>query len=102
MTGYGPQEKWKLEERTPFFHALEEEIVKVKTSEKAVYIQFDANSKLCPTLIQGDLPAQSGNGKIPAGIIKRNALFVVNNSEEKCVGKLTQQRSTKKGKKLVL
>ena len=98
MTGYGPQENWKLEERTPFFHALEEEIVKAKTSEKPVYKQFDANSKLGPTLIQGDPHAQSGNGKILAGIIQRNALFVVNNSEEKCAGKLTRQRSTKKRK----
>ena len=49
-------------------------------------------------MIQGDPHAQSGNGKILAGIIQRNALFVVNNSEEKCVGKLTRQRSTKKRK----
>ena len=70
----------------------------LKASEKAVYIQFNTNSKLGPTLIQGDPHAQSGNCKILAGIIQRNTLFVVNNSEEKCVGKLTRQRSTKKRK----
>ena len=99
ISGYGPQENWKLEERTPFFSALEEKIVKAKTSEKAVYIQLDANSKLGSTFIQGDPHAQSDNGKIMAGIIQRNAIFVVNGMTEKCVGKFTRQRSTKKRKK---
>ena len=37
ISGYGPQENWRLEERAPFFSALEEEIVKAKTSDKAIY-----------------------------------------------------------------
>ena len=98
ISGYGPQENWRLEERAPFFSALEEEIVKAKTSDKAVYIQLDANSKLGPTFIQGDPHAQSDNGKILAGIIQRNAMCVVNSLKEKCVGKYTRQRSTKKRK----
>ena len=98
MTGYGPQENWRLEERTPFFHALEEEIVKAKTSEKAVYIQLDANSKLGPKFIQGDPYEQSDNGKILAGILERNAMYVINGIKEKCVGKFTRQRCTKKRK----
>ena len=65
------------------FKALEEEIVKAKSSEKAVHIQLDANSKLGPNIIQGDPHKQSDNGKILAGIIQRNALFVINGSIEK-------------------
>ena len=33
--------------------------------------------------------------KILAAIIKRNALSVINNSENKCKGKITRKRSTK-------
>ena len=67
-TGYGPQENWKREE-----------IVKGKSSEKLVYIQMDANSKLGPAMMKGDTHAQSDNGKILTAILKQNALFVVNN-----------------------
>jgi hypothetical protein len=98
ITGYGPQENWKLEERTPFFNALEEEIVKAKSSEKAVYIQLDANSKLGPQVIQGDPHAQSDNGKILSGIIEKNELCVINNSGKKCTGKIPRQRITKRRK----
>ena len=74
ITGYGPQENWKRDERLPFFQALEDEIVKAISSDKLVYIQMDANSKLGPDMIKGDPHAQSDNGKILAAIIKRNAL----------------------------
>ena len=40
---------------------------------------MDANSKLVPNIIEGDPHSQSGNGKILAGIIQRNALIVINN-----------------------
>ena len=48
---------------------------------------MDANSKLGLELVKGDPHKQSENGKILEGIIKRNALIVMNNSEEKCKGK---------------
>ena len=95
ISGYGPQENWSIEERTPFFNALEEEIVKAKTNDKLVYIQMDANCKLGPQIIEGDTHSQSVNGKILSGIIKRNALSVINSSKEKCKGKFTRVRSTK-------
>ena len=95
ITGYGPQENWKREERTPFFDALEEEIVKAQTSDKAVYIQMDANCKLGPEMIEGDPHNQSENGKILSGIIQRNALNVINSIKEKCTGKYTRVRTTK-------
>ena len=62
ISGYGPQENWQKEEGTPFFKALEEEIIKAKSSEKAVLIQMDANSKLGPNIVKGDPHAQSDNG----------------------------------------
>ena len=37
ISGYGPQENWKLEDKLPFFRALEEEIKKAKLHEKAVF-----------------------------------------------------------------
>ena len=56
---------------------------------------MDAHSKLGPHMIKGDPHAQSDNGKILEGIIKRNALSVINNSQTKCIGKLTRKRNTK-------
>ena len=34
ISGYGPQENWNIEDRMPFFRAIEEEIVKAKMSDK--------------------------------------------------------------------
>ena len=51
ISGYGPQENWKIEERMPFFRALEKEIVKAKMLDKLIFIQMDANSKLGPDII---------------------------------------------------
>ena len=63
---------------------------------KGIYIEIDANSKLGPTIIEGDPHPQSENGKILSRIIKRHALFVVNNIKTKCKGKITRRRTTKK------
>ena len=38
ISGYGPQENWKVENRLPFFNALEQEILKAKLHGKAIYI----------------------------------------------------------------
>ena len=54
ISGYGPQENWKVEDRMPFFVKLEEEISKAKLHGKEIIIQMDANSKLGPTVIMGD------------------------------------------------
>ena len=54
-----------------------------------------ANRKLGPDMIKGDPHAQSDSGKILAAIIKRNALSVINNSEDKCKGKITRKGNTK-------
>ena len=64
ISGYGPQENWKVEDRIPFFAKLEEEISKAKLHGKEIIIEMDANSKLGPTLIKGDPHKQSENGKI--------------------------------------
>ena len=98
ITGYGPQENWKIEDRMPFFQKLEEEIVKAQSNLKPVFIQMDANSKLGPEMIAGDPHTQSENGKILAGIISRNALVVINSLKEKCRGKITRHRTTKKNR----
>ena len=57
---------------------------------------MDANSKLGPAIIEGDPHNQSENGKVLAGIIKRHALIVMNSVKNKCSGKITRKRTTKK------
>ena len=96
ISGYGPQENWVLEDKMPFFRALEQEIIKAKIHEKSIYIQMDANSKLGPDMIEGDPHKQSDNGKILEGIIKRHALIVMNGVKQKCSGKITRRRTTSK------
>ena len=45
MTGYGPQEHWPIDEKMPFWIALEEQIVKAQLAGKSYILAFDANSK---------------------------------------------------------
>ena len=96
VSGYGPQENWKIEEKMPFFRALEEEIVKAKMNDNLIFIQLDANSKLGPEWISEDPHEQTANGKILSDLLKRNDLFVINGLKSKCFGKITRRRITKK------
>ena len=98
ISGYGPQENWRVDEKMPFFRALEGEIVNAKLHGKAIYIQMDANSKLGPEIIRGDPHSQTENGKLLTAIIKRHALIVMNNSEKKCTGRITRRRITSKSR----
>ena len=51
MSGVGPQENWDETRRTPFFIALEAEVIKAQIAGKSVLIEIDANSKLGPGYI---------------------------------------------------
>ena len=55
ITGYGPQETWEESEKLPFFIALDKEIGKAQLENKSVFVSMDANSKLGPQYIPGDL-----------------------------------------------
>ena len=94
ISGYGPQESWPEGERMPFFLALEQEIIKAEIEGKSILIELDANSKLGPDLIPGDMHEQSENGKVLADIIKRHGL-TLGNSSTKCEGLVTRKRVTK-------
>ena len=94
ISGYGPQDCWKVEDRMPFFLALEEEISKAELAGKSVILSFDSNSKLGPNWIPKDPNNQSPNGHVLAGIIERHALFVANGDPDKCSGVITRQRTT--------
>ena len=94
MSGYGPQENWAELARKPFFLALEEEIIKAELAGASVILEIDANSKLGPHIVPGDKHSQSENGKLLAGIIKRQKL-VVGNSLAQCKGTITRKRVTK-------
>ena len=94
IVGYGPQENIPAGERMTFFATLEEEVVSAKMAGKSIIIQMDANSKLGKEIIPDDPKDQSPNGKVLEGIIKRNALIVVNSLQQKCKGLITRRRTT--------
>ena len=94
ISGYGPQESWSLEDRLPFFQALEEEVAKSLFAGKSIIISLDANSKLGSEIIPNDKHNQSQNGKIFAGIINRHALIVINGLQGKSFGVITRKRTT--------
>ena len=98
MSGCGPQENWKLDDKMPFFRALEEEVIKAKINNKVVFIQMDANSELGPEWIEGDPHKQTANGTILADILTRQDLIVINGLKKKCSGTITRCRNTKKVK----
>ena len=95
MSGYGPQESWKEDERLPFFIALESEIAKAELSGKSVIIELDSNSKLGPDYVPNDPHDQSPNGLLLAGVIDRHGLCVANGLRDKCRGTITRKRVTK-------
>ena len=97
MSGYGPQECWSVEERLPFFQALEEEITKAGLAGKSIMISLDANSKLGKDWIPADQHKQSPNGHILSGILKRHALSVANSLQGKSEGIITRRRITVDG-----
>ena len=97
ITGYGPQENWEDKEKLPFFHALEDEIVKSEFEGREVIIMMDANSKLGNKYIKEDPKPQSKNGKLLAKIVDQHALVVVNGLEGKYKGVITREKHTTEG-----
>ena len=71
-----------------FCVALETEIEKSHLGGKSIIVEIDANSKLGPKYIMGDLYVMTSNGALLAGIIKRHNL-IVGNGSSKCQGTIT-------------
>ena len=94
LSGYGPQENWDEKERSPFFEAVESEIVSAELQSISIIICMDANSKLGPQYIEGDPHCQSKNGKILGDIVDRHALCVINGLKGKCSGLITREKTT--------
>ena len=94
ITAYGPQENLSLEERMPFFATLEEEVVSANMSNKSIIIQMDANSKLGKEFLPQDSHEQTPNGAALAGVVKRNALVVLNSLIKGVNGLVTRRRVT--------
>ena len=94
MTGVGPQENWEENKQTPFFIALEAEVVEAHCAGISVIIQMDSNSKLGPEIIPNNPHKISPNGKQLERIIENHAL-VVANSSSKCTGLITRRRVTR-------
>ena len=97
ITGYGPQEGWDESDKLPFFIALDQEVGKAHLEGISVYISMDANSKLGPEYIPGDLHNMSKNGEVLSEIIEKNALIVANGLPDKSEGVVTRQRITEDG-----
>ena len=93
ISGYGPQENFLATERVAFYEALEEEIIKAELSGKSIIVEADFNAKLGNDIIPNDPHNESPNGKILAGIIRRQNLTVLN-GHVNCVGTITQKRDT--------
>ena len=85
-------------QKLPFFIALDQEVGKAQSEGISVYISMDANSKLGPEYIPGDLHTMSKNGEVLAEIIEKNALIVANGLANKCEGSVTRQRVTEEGR----
>ena len=93
ISGYGPQDSWTPQQREPFFHSLEEEIVKANLSGKSIIIEADINSKLGKEYIPHDPHRQDRNGKLLSDIIQRQKLIVANGLGV-CQGTITRKRVT--------
>ena len=93
LSGYGPQESLDEKERSPFFEAVESEIVSAELQSKSVTICMDANSKLGPQYIEGDPHCQSKNGKLLGDLMDRHALCVINGLRGKCTGLITREKT---------
>ena len=95
ISGYGPQESWTPQQREPFFHSLEEEIVKANLAGKSIIIEADFNNKLGKKFIPNDPHPQDRNGKLLSDIIRRQKLTVANGLVV-CQGTITRKRVTPK------
>ena len=91
--------KKKRKKNRAFFNKLEQAIIKSHLLGCSVILEFDANSKLGPTLIPDDPHNQSANGKILEGIITRQGL-ILGNSLELSKGLITRHRSTINGEEI--
>ena len=72
-----------MDEKMPFFVALEEEVSKARLEGKSIILELDANSKLGPKYIKNDPHNMSQNGVILSGIIERQGLVVANGLSQK-------------------
>ena len=93
FNAYGPQETAPVDAKKAFYHTLDLEIKRAKTSGALVCMEMDSNAKLGPTVIAGDPHSQSDNGKLLMKVIIDNELTVLNGSS-RCEGIITRQRKT--------
>ena len=94
INSYGIQENCSAEDRSDYYNILEEEILQTFDCGRMLCIETDANAKLGPRYIQGDLHQMSANGKLLMSLIERHNLVVINGTD-KCTGVITRMR--KKG-----
>ena len=85
IAGYGAQECAPVVVREKYRSTIEEQVVRAQLAGCEIIIAEDANSKLGPNIIPNDPHPMSENGKLLDGMIRRQRLIIVNNSE-KCVG----------------
>ena len=92
IAGYGAQECSPLAVRETYRATVEEQVARAYLAGSMVLIAEDANAKLGPDVIGGDPHPTSENGKLLLGMIERQDLCLINNSEKCKGGPITRSR----------
>ena len=72
VVAHGPQEKENLEIRKEFFHELEIEVERGKSSGKGIMIMGDLNARIEPA--EGEIEGKSPNGKLLKELVDKYEL----------------------------
>ena len=92
IAGYGPQEIAPPVVREKYRSTIEEQVERAYLVGCKVLIAEDANSKLGKDIIPNDPHPISENGKLLDGMIRRQNLKIINNSELCKGGPITRRR----------
>ena len=97
VNGYGPQMSDSTERKRNFWSFIEKQVNNAIVAGAGIIIQMDGNAHLGPTIIEGDVNMQNGNGKLFCDFLLRNTHLTIINSLSLCEGKITRMRKTTKG-----
>ena len=97
VNGYGPQMSDNSDRKRKFWTFLEKQVNNAIIAGAGIIVQMDGNSHLGPTIIEGDVNEQNGNGKLFCDFLLRNTHLTLINSLSMCEGKITRMRKTTKG-----
>ena len=85
-----------IERKRNFWSFIEKQVNNAIVAGAGIIIQMDGNSHLGPTIIEGDVNAQNGNGKLFCDFLLRNTHLTIINSLPICDGKRKTIKGTEK------